>query len=407
MTRRLLSRFLWTAAVAVALALAAQSQAKPPDLPVNIEHTVTPEVLPDSEWDGKASLPGDRVVSPSWFSFPFIFPASDVSMNEPAPPDAVSTPMAVPLLAHLPPVERRQFASVLLFGVHPLLTLVPTDQLVDMGCDHPPCAAKPPEGIVHGSIEIGIGFDMQGRPTYKFHVIEFSDKGTVYTNDTMQGCVEALIRALKQDSSGAAEESSHDLATKPQAEPMCPYLRLPMPCPGWPLLPEEPNVLGGLELLQPGTSVGCLPGVDVMVSGLMKSCHLSLEAGRLDHSADLVQQAYALDPQRVKADPVLANLHELANLKIQHKGCCEDCPGCSDCPCCQQPKTATKPLKIVILGGGLVVPALPAIDPHTAQTLEDVLKAAGEEQEVHVFQKAIAKPYRETNNCPAGTAKGE
>ena len=27
---------------------------KPPDLPVNTEHTVTPDILPDSEWDGGA-----------------------------------------------------------------------------------------------------------------------------------------------------------------------------------------------------------------------------------------------------------------------------------------------------------------------------------------------------------------
>jgi hypothetical protein len=158
----------------------------------------------------------------------------------------------------------------------------------------------------------------------------------------------------------------------------------------------------------------CGPGVSVMVDGLMKGCYLSLAVGRWGHAVDLARQAYALDPERIDADPILGKLRGLVG---QHEGCCrekkcpedccEQCPDCPYCPCCQKPKVLTlKPLKLIILGRTTVTPTLPAVDAQTVKALEDVLKGfEGEEQEAPIFQKAIAKPYRETNDAPAGVGK--
>jgi hypothetical protein len=116
-------------------------------------------------------------------------------------------------------------------------------------------------------------------------------------------------------------------------------------------------------------------GVSVMVDGLVKACYLSLAIGRYGHAVDLARQAYALDPERVESDPVVSRLHLLATDHPHHTG---------------------------------VQPVLPAVDPDTIKALDDVLKGVeGEEQEEHIFQKAITKPYREKNDAPAGVAKGE
>ena len=52
MRRRTFTHLLSVIAVVAALGLTQRCTAKPPDLPVNTENTVTPEFLPDSEWDG-------------------------------------------------------------------------------------------------------------------------------------------------------------------------------------------------------------------------------------------------------------------------------------------------------------------------------------------------------------------
>ncbi len=112
-----------------------------------------------------------------------------------------------------------------------------------------------------------------------------------------------------------------------------------------------------------------------MVDGLMKACYLSLAIGRYGHAVDLARQAYALDPERVESDPVVSRLHLLATDHPRHAG---------------------------------VRPVLPAVDPDTVKALDDVLKGVdGEEQEEHIFQKALAKPYREKNDAPAAVGKGE
>jgi hypothetical protein len=163
------------------------------------------------------------------------------------------------------------------------------------------------------------------------------------------------------------------------------------------------------------TSPLCGPGVSVMVDGLTKGCYLSLAVGRWGHAVDLARQAYALDPERVDADPVLSKLRGLLGMhpscceeKKYPGDCCEKCPDCPDCPCCPKPKLITlKPLKLIILGRPTIQPNPPAVDPQTIEALDRVLQGVeGEEQEVPVYQKAIAKPYRETNDAPPAIGKG-
>jgi hypothetical protein len=45
-------------------------------------------------------------------------------------------------LAQMSPIVRQELISNLLFGIHPLMAFLPTDQLVDMPCDHPRAEAR-------------------------------------------------------------------------------------------------------------------------------------------------------------------------------------------------------------------------------------------------------------------------
>jgi hypothetical protein len=327
---------------------------------------------------------------------------------------------------------------------------------------------------VHGSIEIGIGFSLNGAPQWKFLVTELWGNGDCRKEETFSACVKTLLRALKRDMttepqpcSGHSDEPTH-----------CPWLQKhslqPQMLGGD--IPLAPSVIENLQKLAkvealkekgrrlaedgfPDTARKCFEecnrlvpafianrdqqpipkpaetgrdyeeeesipegrtlycsGVSVLVDGLIKSCYLSLAVGRWDHAIDMARQAYALDPERVDADPLMSRLH---NVLSKPAGCCQQkkcpgdctdkCPDCPDCPCCPKTKTtAAKPVTIIILGSPSLIPQLPRVDPKTVKALDDVLNGSeGEEQEAPVYQKAIAKPYRETNNAPAAINKGE
>ncbi|HTU92417.1 MAG TPA: hypothetical protein VMF69_20215 [Gemmataceae bacterium] len=77
------------------------------------------------------------------------------------------------------------------------------------------------------------------------------------------------------------------------------------------------------------------PGSEVMVSGLMKACHLLMSQGMHHEAAELARQAYALDPQRVLADPLIYKMHLLAESPAtQPAGSSEasEPPTCPYCP---------------------------------------------------------------------------
>jgi hypothetical protein len=73
------------------------------------------------------------------------------------------------------------------------------------------------------------------------------------------------------------------------------------------------------------------PGVEPMVSGLMKACHLLMNQGMYHQAAELARQAYALDPERVQGDPLIYKMHLLS--EAQEDGTHEEsvpqtCPYC-------------------------------------------------------------------------------
>jgi hypothetical protein len=76
------------------------------------------------------------------------------------------------------------------------------------------------------------------------------------------------------------------------------------------------------------------PGVEPKVCGLMNACHLLMNQGMQHQAAELARQAYALDPQRVMADPLIYKMHLLAeSTPAQPDGVSEEsepqtCPYC-------------------------------------------------------------------------------
>jgi hypothetical protein len=72
-------------------------------------------------------------------------------------------------------------------------------------------------------------------------------------------------------------------------------------------------------------------GVKEQVTGLMKACHLAMSAGRPDRAAALAREAYALDPERVTADPLVCKLHLLTLQQDSGRGGgpCTSCPAAS------------------------------------------------------------------------------
>jgi hypothetical protein len=78
-------------------------------------------------------------------------------------------------------------------------------------------------------------------------------------------------------------------------------------------------------------------GLAEQVAGLLKACRLSAEAGDTVHAADLAREAFALDPERVAADPLVYKMHLLTAAQKPGAGSarqCESPPGteCLACP---------------------------------------------------------------------------
>jgi hypothetical protein len=93
-------------------------------------------------------------------------------------------------------------------------------------------------------------------------------------------------------------------------------------------------------------------GVAEQVKGLMKACYLAIDDGRFEKAADLARQAYALDPARVEADPLIYKLHLMTECGQTEpvKGCCpmSKCPKCGcpakeKTPACDDPELSPRP----------------------------------------------------------------
>jgi hypothetical protein len=128
---------IWTRAglcLAGLLTLLPTLTAKPPDLPLPFQDSVSPQVQGE----------GDFVQD--------LFPMSTTSPVEPETPTSPPAgpvyrlaPMARPMF-QLPASVRRSLAECLLFGVHPLMLLVPVGDCLDAPGDHPapPKTETPP-----------------------------------------------------------------------------------------------------------------------------------------------------------------------------------------------------------------------------------------------------------------------
>jgi hypothetical protein len=125
-------------------------------------------------------------------------------------------------------------------------------------------------------------------------------------------------------------------------------------------------------------------GVEEQVSGLMKACYLALGDGRFEKAADLAREAYALDPTRVEADPLVYKLHLLAEQSIQNAPAKCPCPKsqrptsepCEEKPACDDPGLSFKP-------------CLPEVHGDVPEALDDILTGKDEP-----CDKAAEKPAK-------------
>ncbi|HZY88190.1 MAG TPA: hypothetical protein VFE78_25365 [Gemmataceae bacterium] len=172
MARRLL-RACWCAALLAPLGLAVRGSAKPPDLPLGPQDNVRPQLLdPDAAGTEDAapaagfrapaaSRPRPEDFTPLPLLPPIIVeeqPTGELQFGLGVNTDiglvgsvivaqACETPcepvsprrelLPVPSLYRLRPSVRRQVMGSLLFSVHPLMALTPTDRLLDCPSDHP------------------------------------------------------------------------------------------------------------------------------------------------------------------------------------------------------------------------------------------------------------------------------
>lgn len=139
-----MSRWMPSACLcAVALLTAADpAGAKPPDLPIDQDYYVTPRVYDEfADWGlALSSSPADD----RYFS------RSNIGLDM-TPDEAHPAQANLPWMFQLSPTPRRRFASYLLFGIHPLLLLMPTDRLLDAPTDHP---SPEPMPIITGPLEV-------------------------------------------------------------------------------------------------------------------------------------------------------------------------------------------------------------------------------------------------------------
>jgi hypothetical protein len=175
MTRRLWSVCLGTATLLLVPSLTPPTVANPPDLPILSSNIVVPRLLglpldSGEPTSGCLVLPAEAETfwpqmalvqlvennafrgagqelrvqvqeAPSDSVMLGVGVNSDVGIAvivTPAAPATSPRPMIpMPALARLSPTVRRNLAASLLFVVHPLMVLMPTDQLLDMPSDHP------------------------------------------------------------------------------------------------------------------------------------------------------------------------------------------------------------------------------------------------------------------------------
>jgi hypothetical protein len=129
---------------------------------------------------------------------------------------------------------------------------------------------------------------------------------------------------------------------------------------------------------------GAEPGVEEQVRGLMKACRLLMCEGLHEQAAELARQAFALDPERVMADPLLYKMHLLADTPRSHESSeASEPPSCPYCPSIGKPIQGIVPQKKESDPGPttLLVPPMPPVDYEVVPALDRVLvESAGAEE---------------------------
>jgi hypothetical protein len=124
----------------------------------------------------------------------------------------------------------------------------------------------------------------------------------------------------------------------------------------------------------------------------MKACRLLMNEGLHERAAELARQAYALDPERVMADPLIYKMHLLADTPAKQpfgssrpEEASEDCepPTCPCCPSAGRPIPGIVPQKKKSKSGPttLLVPPLPPVDYEVVPVLDRVLTESAKKTE--------------------------
>jgi hypothetical protein len=517
-------------ALALLSALCASAGAKPPDLPLNETITVTPRVAPEVEKPTEPPLSGGAIVTEpekctlplpdvmaeflskgsgnapgSWANdvspcaHPLLAPLvkecvyrqwssetieveeehlkrfKHVIEDELLPPartiyDTLPAVVPTPAVYQLRPTARNRLASSLLFGVNPLLALLPTDKALDAPHDHPQKVAGDdvgsdirssclPEAVrepfqgefvsVRGCVESQqfekwlISYWKSRHPTPSpeklegyVHAINPAALASLTPTDTPAEEIDApLVPAVE-----ALPMPKEDIPTAAADGPTCPYLRqkavdrhacqIADPevghdvlenldrltradklvelanelihdgrfieamgccllaaelCPGSPSAARAADMLVDLCFgSRPATNgeesaeaENTPPGVEQQINGLMKACRLLMSEGLHEQAAELARQAFALDPERVLADPLIYKMHLLADTPAAHPSGGSEASEPPSCPYCP---AVGKPIREIVpdkkKGSGpttFIVPRMPKVDYKVVPALKPVL----------------------------------
>ena len=194
MSRRLLTAGLPLAVLLGFLAWTARAAAKPPDLP----------------------LVNNDVLGPAAPTPPNPFPPA-------AAPAAPAMEAASPF--HMRPSARRMLTSCLLYGVHPLLTLAPTDEYFDFDDDEAPelpvvFTAPAVQEAPHGTITIGVGVNSDAGLTGSIEWSTPSAMGAFGCSGVIDYFLQ-LAQHLKPDGAAPQKEEPQDAPYAPNPNGPC------------------------------------------------------------------------------------------------------------------------------------------------------------------------------------------
>ncbi len=168
MSSRLLCAGVGLAVFLVCLGSVAQAPAKPPDLPAAVEDQYSP---PSPSSDALLVEERGGAIFECWSAeLKKCCGGARACGTEPAAREQTGRPL-------IPVKVRRNLATCLLFTIHPLLGLTPTDGVVDLPADHPFSTSKQEvqtqvQECRTGCIMIGVGFNSHGGLTGSIKVCD-------------------------------------------------------------------------------------------------------------------------------------------------------------------------------------------------------------------------------------------